>query len=85
MNEEEVFKQVIDSIRLIFGDYDVVITKKTVADEVNGWDSLYHSLFILDLEKKFGITIPLEVTCSLKNVGELVEYMMRRIHENSRS
>lgn len=50
-----------------------VATRATSSADVDGWDSLSHSLFILGVEDEFGIDLPLDRTFELQNVGELVD------------
>jgi acyl carrier protein len=50
-----------------------VVTRSTSSADVDGWDSLSHSLFILDVEDAFGIELPLEKTFELRDIGELVD------------
>lgn len=49
------------------------VTRATNSADVDGWDSLSHSLFILGVEDEFGVDLPLDKTFELKDVGELVD------------
>lgn len=52
---------------------DLTVTSETSAVDVEGWDSLSHSLFILAVEDEFGIDLPLDKTYEMQNIGELVD------------
>jgi acyl carrier protein len=49
------------------------IARETSAVDVEGWDSLSHSLFILAVEDEFGIDLPLDKTYEMQNIGDLVD------------
>ena len=54
------------------------LNEKTVADDVEGWDSLAHATFIIFLEKEFGIEFDLQEMLEIDTLGSL-----SRIIENS--
>ena len=43
-----------------------------VADDVDGWDSLSHTILMIRLQNAFGIQIPESVAANVETVGELV-------------
>jgi acyl carrier protein len=49
------------------------ITRETTAEDVDGWDSITHSLLMLEVEKQLGVTLPTEQMFDLENVGALVD------------
>ncbi len=51
----------------------LVVTRATSSADVDGWDSLSHSLFILGVEGEFGIDLPLDKSFELRDIGELVD------------
>jgi acyl carrier protein len=53
------------------------ITDDTVADDVNGWDSLGHTVLMVRLQKKLRVAIPEHVAANVKTVGELIEALRR--------
>lgn len=57
---------------------NAVITRSTSALDVEGWDSLSHSLFILAVEDEFGVDLPLDKTYEMQNIGELVDLIATR-------
>ncbi len=44
----------------------------TTADDVEGWDSLGHSILLARLSQKLGIDIGEEIAVEPNNVGELI-------------
>jgi acyl carrier protein len=51
----------------------VAITRDTRAADVRGWDSLSHTIVLMNLEDRFGVRMPMERVLSLRTVGELVD------------
>jgi acyl carrier protein len=50
-----------------------VVSRETSGVDVEGWDSLSHSLFILAIEDEFGMDLPLDKTYEMQNIGELAD------------
>jgi acyl carrier protein len=53
------------------------ITDDTVADDVDGWDSLAHTVLMVRLQKKLRVAIPEHVAANVQTVGELIEALWR--------
>lgn len=49
------------------------ISGSTTAEDVNGWDSVTHSMLILEIERDLGIRLPMDRVFEIANVRELVE------------
>jgi len=49
------------------------ITRATTSADVDGWDSLSHSIFILGVEDEFGTDLPIDKTYEMKDIGDLVD------------
>ena len=57
---------------------ELVVGRSTSSADVNGWDSLSHSLFILGVEDEFGVDLPIDKTYEMQNIGELVDLITER-------
>ncbi|MBF0135516.1 MAG: acyl carrier protein [Magnetococcus sp. DMHC-1] len=66
---------------IFFIDDPETITPETVAADVEGWDSLSHTLVIMAVEKEFGIRFLARET-AFENVGELVKGILSRLPGN---
>ena len=64
---EAVMRQVFS----LPGEYKV--TDATVASDIDGWDSLSHSILIMKIEEEFAVDLPMERVYEVNDVGELVE------------
>lgn len=56
-------------------DHDVTLNDETVADDVEGWDSIAHVRLIIALEQLYKIRFSAEEIASCKSVGNLVDFI----------
>lgn len=49
------------------------MTDATVADDIDGWDSLEHIDLIIAVERRFGIKFTMGEVNGMKNVGEMAD------------
>jgi acyl carrier protein len=55
-----------------------LIQDDTVADDVPGWDSLSHTIFIMTIEQTFGVEFSVQEVIAFKCVGDLVSALTAR-------
>lgn len=60
-------------IRDTIGCGPVPITRTTRAMDVRGWDSLSHTMILMNLEDGFGVQLPMDRVLRLATVGDLVD------------
>ena len=65
--------------RDIFDRNDLTITRESSAANVDGWDSLTHINLISAIEQEFHIRFALGELETLKNVGDMIDLMHRKI------
>ena len=58
---------------------DFVVANETSADDIEEWDSLSHIRFMISLERAFGVKFSNEEIAELKNVGELVAVIEKKL------
>ena len=68
-----------DVFRQVFNRPDLVITEKTTADDVKGWDSLKHIELIVSVESKFGVKFKTAEVTKLNDVGDLIQMLVERM------
>lgn len=60
-------------INRLFGYPVDEVDMETTAEDVNGWDSLSHTMFLLEVEDRFGITFDPYDISKLRCVGDLIQ------------
>ncbi|MBF0153975.1 MAG: acyl carrier protein [Magnetococcales bacterium] len=63
---------------IFFIDDPETITPETTAADVEGWDSLSHTLVVMAVEREFGIRFSVNDTV-FENVGEMVNGILARL------
>ena len=69
---EPIFRDILDNSRLN-------LTRESNASNVAGWDSLAHINLISAIEQQFRISFTLGELQELKNVGEMIDLMERKL------
>ena len=69
---QPIFHDVLDN-------QEVVITRDSSALNVEGWDSLAHINLISSIEQEFRIRFALGELEDLKNVGDMIDLMERKL------
>lgn len=78
MTAQEVLTQITDIFRDVLDDDSIVLTPATTADDVEDWDSLTHIQLIVTIEKKFGFKFTTAEINGFKNVGEMVDAIIKK-------
>ena len=65
--------RVIAVIAETFGADPAGIGRDTTADDVDGWDSLAHTILMIRLERALGVRIDEATAAGAANVGELID------------
>lgn len=63
---QEIFCDVLDNDL-------IVLTEKSTADDIDGWDSLAHIQLLDAIQKEFNIKFTAKEMLGWENVGELIE------------
>ena len=81
MDRNEVFEKMKEICKDVFEDDSLVITESATAADIKGWDSLTHLSLVNELEETFEIAFTLEEVSNSKNIGELLNALVRHIEE----
>ena len=76
--KEDVHDRLTKVFQDVFDDDSIVITKETIASDIDGWDSLEHINLICAIEEEFDIKFSMGETVSLKNVGEMEDKIVEK-------
>lgn len=79
MNREEVYAKLLPVFKDVFDDRRIKISDDTVSTDIVGWDSLMHIQLIAAVQDEFGIEFAVEDAANMKNVGELVDLIMKLV------
>lgn len=79
MDRTDILANVTAIMREYFDDDGLVLTPETTADDVEEWDSLSHVNIMAAVEQRFGIKIAVAEIDNLKNVGELLNLIERKV------
>ncbi len=79
MDREQVYRQLNEVFREVFDDETITLNAQTTADDIEDWDSLEHINLMVEVEYAFGIKFNMGEINNLKNVGELVDIIMKKI------
>lgn len=67
------------SFRRTFDSDSIVLRDEMTAADVPGWDSLAHITLIMDIEEEFNLRFTVDDIADLKNVGEMIEMLQRKL------
>ena len=65
----------------VFDDEDLVVTNESNAENIDDWDSLSHIRLVVAIEKQFGIKFAFGELQGLKNVGEMITLIEKKIEK----
>lgn len=78
MSDAEIVARLAQVLRTTFRlSDDFPVERTTTAPDVPGWDSLSHTLLVMNVEEAFGIQLPMEDAYGLANIGELTDLVER--------
>jgi acyl carrier protein len=78
MSREEGAARLSEIMRDVFDADDLEYRDSLTADAVEGWDSLSHVRFLITVEKNFGFRFTSAEIDGFKNVGEVLDVVVRR-------
>lgn len=80
MKREEVFTELTNIFRDNFEDDTIELSDDTSADDIEGWDSMEQVNLIVIIQEKFKIKFNIDEVNAMKNVGEMVDYILQKIN-----
>ncbi len=78
MQRDEIKSRLTPIFRDVFRDNALVPTDQMTAEDVPAWDSLSHINMIMAVEKAFGVKFSIKDVRAMKNVGGLVELIIKK-------
>jgi acyl carrier protein len=80
VNKEQILAELVEIIRDVIDLPDLAVTMATTADKVEGWDSFIHINIVVAVETHFGIKFNTAEIEELRNVGELMDLVHKKLH-----
>ena len=78
MSREEGAARLTEIMRDVFDIDDLQYSDSLKADALEGWDSLSHVRFLVAVEREFGFRFTSSEIDGFKNVGEVLDVIVRR-------
>ncbi|MGN0633788.1 MAG: acyl carrier protein [Oscillospiraceae bacterium] len=78
MTAKEVYKRLEEVFHDVFDDDSIRLSPATTADDIEDWDSIEHINLIGAVEEEFGVRFKMGEVSGMKNVGEMVEIILKR-------
>ncbi|MBR1471708.1 MAG: acyl carrier protein [Lachnospiraceae bacterium] len=78
MSREEVYEKLNEVFRDVFDDEEITVSDETTAADIEDWDSYEHINLIVAVEEAFGMKFSMGKTTGMKNVGEMVDEILRQ-------
>lgn len=79
MERTEIYSKLTEVFRDVFDDDSLTINDNTTANDIEDWDSLEQIHLIVGIEKKFNIKFVLDEVTNLKNVGDMVDLIAKKL------
>jgi acyl carrier protein len=79
MENPEILETLTEVLRDVLGDDNLKVTPELTAADVPQWDSMSHIMIMAAIEVRFSIKFKTAELEQLKNVGELIELITRKL------
>jgi acyl carrier protein len=79
VTKEEIRQSLTEVFREVFDDNTLVLQDETNADDIEAWDSYMHINIVVATEMRFGIKFQTSEIEALRNVGEFIELISRKL------
>lgn len=81
MSRQEIFDEVQKIFQTVFDDEELTISNSTNAEDIEDWDSLEHINLVVAMEKRFRLKFDIKEVGRLKDVGEMIDLIERKLKE----
>ena len=81
MTREAVFEKLNEIFRNNFDDDGIVLHEETSSADIDNWDSIEQINLIVAIQNAFSVTFNLDEANSMKNVGNMVDIILKKISD----
>ena len=79
MTREAIYERLNAVFQDVFDDEEITVNDATTSADIEDWDSLEHINLVAAVEKEFGIKFTMGQVVTMKNVGEMVDIILKSI------
>ena len=79
MDKQQIMRELESIFQNVFQDTTLKIFPEMTANDVAAWDSLSHVEMMRQVEKHFNLRFKLREVRRLKNVGEFIELLCKKL------
>lgn len=79
MEKEMIMEKLQDIFREVFVNDEIEITRDTVAEDIEEWDSIAHIELTSRIQEEFGILLGGKEILSWEDVGEMVDAIKEKM------
>jgi acyl carrier protein len=83
MSSDNLLGEIQEVFRDVFDDPNIKIARDSSSDNVPDWDSLAHINLMMAVQKKFKVKFTLSDMSHLKNIGDLVDLVERKMAQRN--
>lgn len=76
---EDIKQRITPIMHLVFEDKTIVFSEELTAHDIEKWNSVSNIIFIASIEKEFNFKFNIMEIMSLKNVGDLIRTIQKKI------
>ena len=79
MEKNDISRRLTKVFHDVFDDDSILLKPEMTAADIDEWDSLTHIRLVLSVEKEFGLKFSASEVGGLKNVGDFIELIQRKL------
>jgi len=76
---EEIITRLTPILHRVFENNTIVVTPELAARDVENWTSMTNVIFIAEVENEFKIKFHFRDVMGLKNIGDLIKIIQKKI------
>jgi len=79
---ETILKEVTEIYRKVLKSPELELQLETTADDVEGWDSLNHTILMAEVQKHFKVKFALKEVIKFKNIEDMVTLIHQKLNQS---
>ena len=77
MERENILLEIRNILRDIFDNEDVIVSERTSANDIEGWDSLAHINIMEVIQREYGVSFSLKEMIELHDIGDIIDAIVK--------